>query len=156
MLHFYYFLFIYYFSGLTSSTISCPYTCSHLHQSSGNSLHSNSHCLLLSFICKACVTFLQSTTSILFSKGHSHTQSYINMYEILICVCQIKINIIRNVYVHVARFACKFSNPSVFSFRWLVSQGKLNKALCILKKFEKINGTKVEPRIYTKFSVSDS
>ncbi|KDR24330.1 Organic cation transporter protein, partial [Zootermopsis nevadensis] len=40
------------------------------------------------------------------------------------------------------------------SARWLVSQGKLNKAVCILKKFEKINGMKVEPHIYTKFSVN--
>ena len=51
-------------------------------------------------------------------------------------------------------FACKFHNRTVFSCRWLVSQGRLNKAICILRKFEKINGTKVEPHIYTKFSVS--
>jgi hypothetical protein len=40
-------------------------------------------------------------------------------------------------------------------FRWLVSQGKLNKAVCILKKFGKINGIEAEPHIYTKFIVSD-
>ncbi|XP_069680629.1 organic cation transporter protein [Periplaneta americana] len=40
------------------------------------------------------------------------------------------------------------------SARWLVSQGKVDKAICIMKKFEKINRTTVEPQIYTKFSDS--
>jgi hypothetical protein len=47
------------------------------------------------------------------------------------------------------------NNASTISFRWLVSQGKLNKAVCILKKFGKINGNEAEPHIYTKFIVSD-
>lgn len=38
--------------------------------------------------------------------------------------------------------------------RWLVSQGKIEKAIKILKKFEKINGKDVEPQIYKDFSVS--
>ncbi|CAG2058538.1 unnamed protein product [Timema podura] len=40
------------------------------------------------------------------------------------------------------------------SARWLVSQGKIEKALVIMKKFERINGTKVDPHIYTQFSDS--
>lgn len=47
------------------------------------------------------------------------------------------------------------NNASMICFRWLVSQGKLNKAVCILKKFGKINGIEAEPHIYTKFIVSD-
>ncbi|XP_063217227.1 organic cation transporter protein [Bacillus rossius redtenbacheri] len=37
------------------------------------------------------------------------------------------------------------------SARWLVSQGKIEKAVRIMKKFEKINGAKVDPQIYTQF-----
>lgn len=40
------------------------------------------------------------------------------------------------------------------SARWLVSQGKIEKAVGILKKFERINGKSIEPRIYNEFSVS--
>nr|CAD7402788.1 unnamed protein product [Timema cristinae] len=40
------------------------------------------------------------------------------------------------------------------TMRWLVSQGKIEKALVIMKKFERINGTKVDPHIYTQFSDS--
>nr|CAD7264162.1 unnamed protein product [Timema shepardi] len=40
------------------------------------------------------------------------------------------------------------------SKEWLVSQGKIEKALVIMKKFERINGTKVDPHIYTQFSDS--
>jgi hypothetical protein len=43
---------------------------------------------------------------------------------------------------------------SVFTFRWLVSQGRIKKALGILKKFEKINGKEVSPQIYKDFSDS--
>lgn len=39
-------------------------------------------------------------------------------------------------------------------FRWLVSQGRVKKALKILKKFEKINGKEVSPQIYKDFSDS--
>lgn len=38
------------------------------------------------------------------------------------------------------------------SARWLVSQGKIDKALTIMHKFEKINRVTVEPRIFTEFS----
>ncbi|KAK4873054.1 hypothetical protein RN001_015083 [Aquatica leii] len=37
------------------------------------------------------------------------------------------------------------------SARWLVSQGQIDKSIKILKKFEKINGTKVEDKIYNEF-----
>ncbi|KAF5290612.1 hypothetical protein FQR65_LT01902 [Abscondita terminalis] len=37
------------------------------------------------------------------------------------------------------------------SARWLVSQGEIDKSITILKKFERINGTKVEESIYNKF-----
>uniref|UniRef100_A0A1B0GPP7 Major facilitator superfamily (MFS) profile domain-containing protein n=1 Tax=Phlebotomus papatasi TaxID=29031 RepID=A0A1B0GPP7_PHLPP len=40
------------------------------------------------------------------------------------------------------------------SARWLVSQGKIEKAIKILKKFEKINGKDVSPQIYKDFSES--
>ncbi|XP_044736248.1 organic cation transporter protein-like [Chrysoperla carnea] len=38
------------------------------------------------------------------------------------------------------------------SARWLVSKGKLDKAFGILRKFERINGTAVEPKMYQDFS----
>ncbi|XP_043678623.1 organic cation transporter protein [Vespula pensylvanica] len=37
------------------------------------------------------------------------------------------------------------------SARWLVSQGKIDKAIGILRKFERINGTKVPDEIYKQF-----
>lgn len=40
------------------------------------------------------------------------------------------------------------------SARWLVSQGKIDKALIILKKFEKVNKTTVKPELYTEFKNS--
>lgn len=40
------------------------------------------------------------------------------------------------------------------SARWLVSQGKIEKAMGILKKFERINKTNVQPDIYAKFEAS--
>ncbi|XP_059610037.1 organic cation transporter protein-like [Phlebotomus argentipes] len=40
------------------------------------------------------------------------------------------------------------------SARWLVSQGKIDKAIKILRKFEKINGTDVPPQIYNDFTES--
>ncbi|XP_047106772.1 organic cation transporter protein-like [Schistocerca piceifrons] len=40
------------------------------------------------------------------------------------------------------------------SARWLVSQGKIDKALRIMKKFEKINGKKIDPQIYKDFEDS--
>ncbi|CRK95636.1 CLUMA_CG009094, isoform A [Clunio marinus] len=40
------------------------------------------------------------------------------------------------------------------SARWLVSQGRIPKALGILKKFEKMNGKNVSPQIYQDFSDS--
>ncbi|XP_055606825.1 organic cation transporter protein-like [Uranotaenia lowii] len=40
------------------------------------------------------------------------------------------------------------------SARWLVSQGKVDKAICILKKFEKINKKTVEPKVYQDFTDS--
>lgn len=39
-------------------------------------------------------------------------------------------------------------------FRWLVSQGRINRAMKILKKFEKINKKEVSPQIYKDFSDS--
>lgn len=39
------------------------------------------------------------------------------------------------------------------SARWLVSQGQIDKAVNILRKFERINGTKVDERIYKEFKV---
>ena len=41
------------------------------------------------------------------------------------------------------------------SARWLVSQGKIDKAIGILRKFERINGTKVPEDIYDDFKVID-
>lgn len=38
--------------------------------------------------------------------------------------------------------------------RWLVSQGRINRAMKILKKFEKINKKEVSPQIYKDFSDS--
>lgn len=40
------------------------------------------------------------------------------------------------------------------SARWLVSQGKITKAVTILKKFERINRTVVKPEIYDQFEKS--
>lgn len=40
------------------------------------------------------------------------------------------------------------------SARWLVSQGKIEKAVRILRKFEKINRTEVKPEIYDQFQRS--
>ncbi|XP_014262339.1 carcinine transporter [Cimex lectularius] len=40
------------------------------------------------------------------------------------------------------------------SARWLVSQGKTDKAVKIIKKFEKLNGKKVDPLIYDEFKTS--
>lgn len=40
------------------------------------------------------------------------------------------------------------------SARWLVSQGKIEKAVRILKKFQKINCTDVKPEIYDQFEKS--
>lgn len=40
------------------------------------------------------------------------------------------------------------------SARWLVSQGKIDKAVTILKKFEKINKSNVHPDIYARFEKS--
>uniref|UniRef100_A0A7G3AZ84 Putative synaptic vesicle transporter svop n=1 Tax=Lutzomyia longipalpis TaxID=7200 RepID=A0A7G3AZ84_LUTLO len=40
------------------------------------------------------------------------------------------------------------------SARWLVSQGKIESAIRILKKFEKVNGTEVSPQIYKDFEDS--
>ncbi|KAF5281004.1 hypothetical protein FQA39_LY05209 [Lamprigera yunnana] len=37
------------------------------------------------------------------------------------------------------------------SARWLVSQGQIEKSINVLRKFAKINGTKVEERIYNEF-----
>lgn len=39
------------------------------------------------------------------------------------------------------------------SARWLVSQGRIDKAIGILRKFERINGTKVPDDIYKQFQV---
>lgn len=40
------------------------------------------------------------------------------------------------------------------SARWLVSQGKVDKAIKILKKFEKINKKTIDPKVYQDFSDS--
>lgn len=40
------------------------------------------------------------------------------------------------------------------SARWLVSQGQIDKAVGILRKFERINGTKVDENIYKQFKVN--
>ncbi|CAD7082940.1 unnamed protein product, partial [Hermetia illucens] len=40
------------------------------------------------------------------------------------------------------------------SARWLVSQGKIEKAITILKRFEKVNGKAIEPQVYKDFSDS--
>ena len=43
----------------------------------------------------------------------------------------------------------------IFQFcRWLVSQGRMERALKIMRKFEKINGKTVDPTVYTDYSVS--
>lgn len=41
----------------------------------------------------------------------------------------------------------------IIFFRWLLSTGKFNKAMNILKKFEKINGKSVSEETYNKFKV---
>lgn len=38
--------------------------------------------------------------------------------------------------------------------RWLVSQGKIDKALTIMKKFERINKTKIPDKVLSDFTVS--
>lgn len=40
------------------------------------------------------------------------------------------------------------------SARWLVSQGRIDEAISILRKFERINKTNVPPELYTKFEAS--
>lgn len=40
------------------------------------------------------------------------------------------------------------------SARWLVSQGKIDRAVGILKKFERINGKTIHPQIYKDFTDS--
>lgn len=40
------------------------------------------------------------------------------------------------------------------SARWLVSQGKIDKALTIMKKFERINGTKIPEKVISEFTES--
>lgn len=40
------------------------------------------------------------------------------------------------------------------SARWLVSQGKVDRALTILKKFEKINKTKIPDQVVKEFRVA--
>lgn len=40
-----------------------------------------------------------------------------------------------------------------YTFRWLVSQGKFDKAIGILRKFERINRTNVSDNIYDQFRV---
>ncbi|XP_046391762.1 solute carrier family 22 member 13-like [Ischnura elegans] len=40
------------------------------------------------------------------------------------------------------------------SARWLVSQGKVDKAIKIMRKFEKINGKKIDPKVYEEFRES--
>lgn len=45
-------------------------------------------------------------------------------------------------------------NNNVFvASRWLVSQGKVDKAIVILKKFERINKSKVPDSVYSEFQV---
>lgn len=39
-------------------------------------------------------------------------------------------------------------------FRWLVSKGEVDKAITILKKFERINKKQVPDSIYSEFQVS--
>lgn len=39
------------------------------------------------------------------------------------------------------------------SARWLVSQGRVERAIEILAKFERINGTKVPENVYQRFRV---
>lgn len=39
------------------------------------------------------------------------------------------------------------------SARWLVSQGQIDRAIHILKKFERINGTQVPDNVYKCFKV---
>lgn len=40
------------------------------------------------------------------------------------------------------------------SARWLVSQGKIERAIGIMKRFERINGSKIEPQVYQDFRTS--
>lgn len=40
------------------------------------------------------------------------------------------------------------------SARWLISQGKTDRALKILKRIEKRNGTTVDPQLYEDFKVN--
>ncbi|CAG4948732.1 unnamed protein product [Parnassius apollo] len=40
------------------------------------------------------------------------------------------------------------------SARWLVSQGKIDKALTIMKKFERVNGTKIPDKVLNEFTES--
>lgn len=49
-----------------------------------------------------------------------------------------------------------FSAPPGWTLRWLVSQGKIDKAITILKKFERINKTNVKPELYKDFADSCS
>ncbi|KAG7295702.1 hypothetical protein JYU34_021991 [Plutella xylostella] len=53
-------------------------------------------------------------------------------------------------------FALALATPYVVpeSARWLVSQGKIDKALVILKKFERINKTKIPEKVLSDFTES--
>lgn len=59
-------------------------------------------------------------------------------------------------YVTSAPLALAIFTPWLIpeSARWLLSTGKFDKAMNILKKFEKINGTSVSDEIYSKFKTS--
>lgn len=43
---------------------------------------------------------------------------------------------------------------NLINFRWLVSQDKIDRAIKIIKKFERINGKSIKPEIYENFTDS--
>lgn len=60
-------------------------------------------------------------------------------------------------YITSAPLALAILTPWIVpeSARWLVSQGKFDKSIGILKKFERINRKNVDQKVYDQFRVSD-
>jgi hypothetical protein len=54
---------------------------------------------------------------------------------------------------HLLTFISTIFSSNYF-YRWLVSQGRIQRAMKILKKFEKINKKEVSPQVYKDFSDS--
>lgn len=65
-------------------------------------------------------------------------------------ICQVSHN---HFMVFSESLLCKM-NKEVPVFRWLVSQGQTDRAITILHKFQRVNGTNVDENIFKQFKVS--